>query len=111
MNLTKPASGELYLQAYRATCVLGEGGMGQAMLGRHVQTGQEVVIKVMREDVADQPRWRAAFQREMQVMLRFRHPYAVALLDAAFDDKPCLVLEFVRGMTMTKLLQQERRLA
>ncbi len=38
---------ELFLGSYRAVRLLGEGGMGQAFLGRHAETNQEVVIKVM----------------------------------------------------------------
>ena len=45
-------------------------------------------------------------------MKRFRHPYAVALLDAAFDgpDPPCLILEYVDGTTLDALLAAESRL-
>lgn len=112
MSATPIHSGEIFLHAYQAIGVLGEGGMGQVLLGRHVQTGQGVVIKVMRDTVAEDPRLHAAFQREMQVMKRFRHPNAVALLDGAFDGpgRPCLILEHVRGTTVEALLQSEGRM-
>ncbi len=45
-------------------------------------------------------------------MLRFRHPYAVALLNGGFEgqDRPCLILEYVRGTTLEKLIQRNNRL-
>jgi serine/threonine protein kinase len=110
MNATKLTGGELFLRAYRVVRLLCEGGMGQVFLGRHVQTGQEVVIKVTRDGLAEG--LRAAFKREMEVMKRFRHAHAVSLLDGALEgpDRPCLILEYVRGITLEELLQRHGRL-
>ena len=112
MNVSQPACREVILGAYEVIRLLGEGGMGRAFLGRHVPSGRQVVIKFMRDHVAKKPRLRAAFAREMRAMKRFRHPYAVALLEAALDDpeKPCLVLEYVDGVTLASLLETEGRL-
>jgi serine/threonine protein kinase len=112
MTVSQHARGELFLGSYEAIRLLDEGGMGQVFLGRHLPSGREVVIKVMRDHLATMPRLRAAFQREMQVMMRFRHPYAVALLDAALEGpgRPCLILEYVVGPTLEELLGAEGRL-
>ena len=112
MNAPQSANDTLYLRSYQAIRLLGEGGMGQVFLGRHVHTGQEVVIKVMRAQLADDARVRDAFERELKVMRRFRHPNAVALLDGAWEEteRPCLVLEYVRGSTLEQLLQRSGRL-
>jgi hypothetical protein len=110
MNATQRA-GELFIRDYEAVRPLGEGGMGLVFLGKQLSTGREVVIKVMRDHLAQTPRLQAAFQREMQVMMRFRHSYAVALLDGSLEGQPCLILEYVRGRTLESLLKDEGRLA
>jgi serine/threonine-protein kinase len=111
-NCDTTAREELFLGVYHRVRELGEGGMGQVFLGQHIQTGAEVVIKVMRDHLADNPLLRAAFQREMEVMKRFRHPYAVALLDGSIEGhhRPCLILEYVHGVTLEALLQREGRM-
>jgi serine/threonine protein kinase len=45
-------------------------------------------------------------------MRNFTHPYSVRLLDAALDDPlgPCLVMEYVPGLTLEDLLRRHRRL-
>jgi serine/threonine protein kinase len=44
-------------------------------------------------------------------MARFSHPYAVKLLDASLDEPlgPCLVLEFIPGITLETLSHRLRR--
>jgi eukaryotic-like serine/threonine-protein kinase len=112
MNLSLSAR-EVYLGMYQSVRLLGEGGMGQAFLGKHILSGREVVIKVMHDHLARDQRLRGAFQRELQVMKRFRHQYAVALLDGAFEGvpKPCLILEYIRGESLEELLRRAGRLS
>jgi serine/threonine-protein kinase len=102
---------ETFLGKYEAVRLLGEGGMGKVFLGRKLQGGKEVVIKVMHPHIAANPTFRQNFQREMVVMTRFRHPHAVALFDASLDDAtPCIVMEYVPGLTLDALVQQHGHL-
>ena len=102
----------IYLQRYQATKIIGEGGMGKVYLGRDLQDGKIVVIKVMHDEIATNPKTRQAFVREMELMKRFRHPYAVTLFDASFegDTIPCIIMEFVPGDTLDSMIEKERRL-
>lgn len=106
-----PSTVSLFLERYKIVRLLGEGGMGQAFLCRDLRTGGEVVVKIIRSDVAD-PRARQRFQREAEVMQRFQHPHAVKSLDAALEGpEPCLVLEYVGGPSLEELLRKEKRLS
>jgi serine/threonine protein kinase len=69
----------LFLGRYEAQKLLAEGGMGQVYLGRRLKDGQPVVIKVMHGHIAVDPAFRKNFEREMELMTRFRHPNAVTL--------------------------------
>jgi eukaryotic-like serine/threonine-protein kinase len=74
--------------------------------------GRQVVVKVMHEHIAQDPRFRDRFQRETLVMARFQHPYVVALYDASLNDPlgPCIVMEYIRGVTLDDLLRRNGRI-
>lgn len=111
MPATLPTN-KVFLGLYEAVRPLGEGGMGKVFLGRHRPSGREVVIKVMHDHLAQNPKVRKNFEQELQVMMRFRHAHAVALLDGALDGAagPCLILEYVRGKSLEEVLKQQHRL-
>jgi serine/threonine-protein kinase len=86
--------------------------MGRVYLGRQLDLGRQVVIKVMHDHVASDPKFRERFERETLLMARFQHPYAVTLYDAALDDPdgPCIVMEYIKGSTLDNLLLRNGRL-
>ncbi len=86
--------------------------MGCVWLARNRATGSEVVVKRMRSEQAGDPVTRRRFQDELRTMMQFRHPNAVALLDAsgADDSQPFLVMEYLHGITLHELLETEGRL-
>ncbi len=103
--------GRIFLGRYETVRLLGEGGMGKVYLARQLDLGRQVVIKVMHDHVAAEPKFREKFQRETLLMARFAHPYAVALYDASLTDGPCIVMEYIRGVNLESLLQKNVRLS
>src|SRR5438552_3452996 len=105
--------GRIFLGRYEALRLLGEGGMGRVYLARQLDLGRQVVVKVMHDHVASDPLFCERFQRETLLMAHFQHPYAVTLYDASLDDPqgPCIVMEYIRGITLDTLLQRNGRLA
>jgi serine/threonine-protein kinase len=103
----------LFLGRYETVRLLGEGGMGKVFLARQVDLGRPVVVKVMHEHIAQDPRFRERFQREMLMMARFQHPYVVALYDASLSDTfgPCIIMEYIRGVTLDALLRRNGRMS
>jgi serine/threonine-protein kinase len=98
----------IFLNRYEVIHLLGEGGMGKVLLARQLDSDRQVVVKVMHDKVARQPRFRENFQHEMQFMARFQHPNVVALLDASVNgpDGPCIVMEYIDGIDLEQLLRQ-----
>src|SRR4051794_38016145 len=87
---------------YQLTARLGAGGMGVVYLG-HADDGQQVAVKVLRPEYADDPEFRARFQREAAAMTRVRSRYAVRVLDADTDSAtPFLVTEFAEGPSLSE---------
>ncbi len=104
--------GRTFLGRYETIRLLGEGGMGRVYLARQTDLGRQVVVKVMHDHVALDPKFRERFQRETLLMARFQHPYVVTLYDASLTDPqgPCIVMEYIRGITLDTLLERNMRL-
>src|SRR5690348_3324216 len=105
--------GRVFLSRYEAIRVLGEGGMGRVYLARQLDLGRQVVVKVMHDHIAADPKFRERFARETLLMARFQHPYAVTLYDASLNDPqgPCIVMEYIRGVTLDTVLSGNGRLS
>src|SRR6516225_4614345 len=104
--------GRVFLGRYETISLLGEGGMGRVYLAHQKDLGRQVVVKIMHDHVAADPKFREHFTRETLLMARFQHPYAVTLYDATLDDPqgPCIVMEYIRGVTLDVLLHSHGRL-
>jgi serine/threonine-protein kinase len=87
--------------------------MGKVYLARQLDLGREVVVKVMHEQIAADPKFRDRFQRETLLMARFQHSGAVTLYDASLDDPlgPCIVMEYVKGTNLETLLAKNHRMS
>src|SRR6266480_3534235 len=102
-----------FLNRYQAIRLLGEGGMGRVYLAKQLDLGRQVVVKVMHDNIASDPKFRDRFQRETLLMAKFQHPYAVTLYDASLNDPegPCIVMEYIRGITLDEVLRKNGRLS
>ncbi|WP_175917231.1 TOMM system kinase/cyclase fusion protein [Burkholderia pyrrocinia] len=87
---------------YRLGSLLGEGGNGVVFRATCGETGQDVAIKLMRDDAVRTATERARFQRETSLCEALRHPNIVALLDKgeAPDGRLFAVFELVQGRTL-----------
>src|SRR5438477_4969613 len=104
--------GRVFLGRYETVRLLGEGGMGRVYLARQLDLGRQVVVKVMHDHIAADPKFRDRFLRETLVMARFQHPYTVTLYDASLNDPegPCIVMEYIKGVTLDSLMRTDGRL-
>ncbi len=104
--------GQVYLKRYKVVRPLDEGGMSKVYLGMQTEPPREVAIKVLRAELASQPRVRAQFRREAYILAKFHHPNSVTFYDADVEAKePVLVMEYLRGVDLLHLLQRHKRLS
>jgi len=103
--------GQIVLEKYKIGRLIGRGSMGQVYLAHPCDGGPDVVVKFMNERIASQPRFKELFGHEMEAMSRFRHPHAVRLLGGKLDEPlgPCILMEYIGGIEMAELLQQQHR--
>jgi serine/threonine-protein kinase len=104
--------GRTILGRYEIQRLLGEGGMGRVYLAKQTDLGRQVVVKVMHEHIAADPKFRERFQRETLLMARFHHPYAVTLYDASLNaaEGSCIVMEYVKGGNLEALLEKLKKM-
>lgn len=79
---------------------LGAGGMGEVFLGQAAD-GDLAAVKVVRDEYADDPVFRARFRREVEACSRVRGPFVAELVDADVDGpRPWLAVQYVEGPTL-----------
>jgi eukaryotic-like serine/threonine-protein kinase len=112
LRATAPASslvGQVIADRYHVIKKLGEGGMGQVYLAEHVKMGRRSAIKVMSPAMIHDPDAIARFNREASNASRITHPNVCAVYD--FGETPegliYLAMEFVEGVPLTDLIDQE----
>jgi serine/threonine-protein kinase len=100
--------GRVFLGRYQVISLLGEGGMGKVYLARQLDLDRQVVVKVMHDHVAADPKFCDRFQRETLLTARFQHPYAVTVYDASLNDPqgPCIIMEYIRGIPLDQLMEK-----
>ena len=97
---------------YRIERPLGTGGMASVVLARDEELGRPVAIKLLADNLAGDPDFRARFVREARVAARLSHPNVVAVFDTGEEEgRPFIVMEYVEGETLAELLRRERRLS
>jgi len=104
--------GQSAMGRYEILKLIGEGSNGEVYLARVVKDPTRyVVVKRVKENIRQNPKFQQFFDSEVQSMARFRHPYVVQLIDASIDDPigPCLILEYIHGVTLEAILVRHRR--
>lgn len=99
---------------YEIGDLIGRGGMAQVHLGYDTRLSRTVAIKILRSDHISDPTFVARFRREAQSAAALNHPSIVAVYDTgeetmtSGDGKqvsvPYIVMEYVKGRTVSKLL-------
>jgi hypothetical protein len=90
--------------AYRLRGRLGAGGMGEVFLGSS-PGGRDVVIKLIRPELAAQPKYRRRFAREVEAAQRVGGFHTAQVVEARpEDDPPWMVTEYIPGPSLRDLV-------
>lgn len=87
--------------------VIGRGGMGVVLKGRHVTLGHPVAVKVLLPGLGD-PTFGERFLREAKLLAEVRHPNIVEVhdFDIAPGGVPYYVMEYLHGETLAAELNR-----
>jgi serine/threonine protein kinase len=110
-----PSAEELaqFLPQYDIECILGRGGMGAVYKGTQKSLERSVAIKILSTEMeANDPSFAERFKNEARAMGKLSHPGIVSVFDSGFttDGMLYIVMEFVEGTDVAKMIAQQGRL-
>ncbi len=92
---------------YKILEKVGKGGMAVVYKGVHTVLEQEVAVKVLLSEYAQDPAMRERFVNEARIQAKLSHPHVVNILNYLEDgDNVFLIMEFIDGMTLESHLAQ-----
>ena len=98
---------DIYFGDYLVMEEIGRGGMGTVLLARHRRMDREVAIKILPVTALDSETAVARFYQEVKVAAKLSHPNIVHAYDAGeHHGFHYLVMEYVRGHDLARVLQQ-----
>ncbi|ANS64189.1 serine/threonine protein kinase [Streptomyces lincolnensis] len=108
----EPGSERLIAGRYRLLSPLGEGGMGTVWRARDELLHREVAVKEVRAPhglpASEVERMYARLEREAWAAARVANRNVVMIYDVAMqDNRPWIVMELVRGISLAELLDAE----
>src|SRR4051812_38037553 len=92
---------------YEVAAQIGAGAMGVVFRARDTKLLRDVALKVLPEDVADDPDRLSRLQREAQLLASLNHPKIAQVYGLEQIGKgACIVMEFVEGETLADRLDK-----
>ncbi len=105
LTSTGPSLVGSVLGEYQVFEEIGRGGMGRVYKALQTKLDRVVAIKVLHSNRLHDNRAIARFEREMRAIGRLDHPNIVRAYDAReIDGNPVLVMEFVEGLDLARVL-------
>jgi len=93
---------------YKIQRRIGAGGMGVVYQGIHIRLEQPVAIKDLSPELAGNQEMRQRFMREAKIQARLNHANVVNVHNLLeLNGRLLLVMEFVEGQTLNKLVQDQ----
>lgn len=91
---------------------VGGGGMAVVYLAKDTYLGREVALKVLRDQYTEDPEFVRHFHKEARAVATLDHPNIVRIYDFDADGQPAyIVMEFVQGPTIKKMILDQGRLS
>ncbi len=104
---------EFAMDGYQIANELGRGGSGKVYRAISEADGRQVAIKVMHGSLITSPPQVQRFMQEIAAISSIRHPAIVTVYDSGYldDGRPYLVMEFVRGQSLSDYIKDRGRLS
>jgi serine/threonine-protein kinase len=94
---------------YKILSLLGKGGMGAVYEAEQVDLQRRVAVKVLTGEADQNVLLR--FKQEALAAAGLAHPNIVQVFDFVSGDEPMIVMEMLRGKSLSSLVKQEGKLA
>ncbi|NLC89331.1 MAG: Stk1 family PASTA domain-containing Ser/Thr kinase [Clostridiaceae bacterium] len=102
------SAGTVIGDRYRIIKPIGQGGMASVFLAEDLTNGEGVALKVMRDELTNDPEFVRRFATEARAAASLDHPNIVKVLDYGQDgDVRYIVQEYVQGETLKDMIRRE----
>lgn len=92
---------------YLIESLIGVGGMANVYKGRDVRTGNQIAVKVLKEEFLDNEELVRRFKNESKAISILNHPNIVKVYDVSVTDRlQYIVMEYIDGITLKEYLKQ-----
>ena len=92
---------------YSIESLVGVGGMANVYRGTDVKTGNQIAVKVLKDEFLDNEELVRRFKNESKAISILSHPNIVKVYDVSVTDKlQYIVMEYVDGITLKEYLKQ-----
>jgi serine/threonine-protein kinase len=104
-------TGTIINEKYHVDSLIGEGGMGRVFRVTHLDLKKVFALKLMSFDPrANNATRLSRFKREANALARLKHPNIVSIVDFGIiksSQLPFIVMEYIEGITLRKMLNQK----
>lgn len=91
---------------------IGQGGMSRVYRGNDLLLNRTVAVKVLKDQMAEDPDFTRHFRREAQAAARLSHPNIVSVYDVGEDEEVYfIVMEHVPGENLKQYIRRRGRLS
>lgn len=103
------AEGAIIRGKYRILEKVGEGGMGEVYKAMHLGFDEPRALKMMSSELMKDPMLVERFKHEAFIARKLQHPNVVRVddIDEAEDSRPFIVMEFIEGQSLKKVIQTQ----
>src|ERR1035438_697011 len=98
------------LSHYRIEELVARSGMASIYRATDMRNGRPVAIKIPHPDMEGDPVLFDRFKREIEIGERLDHPGVMKVLDSGEPGEVYMVMEWVEGRLLRKLIAETRRL-
>ncbi|MGI8520587.1 MAG: protein kinase domain-containing protein, partial [Actinomycetota bacterium] len=94
------------IDRYRLEHRLAAGGMGTVYEATDERLNRRVAVKLLKEELVDDPRFVERFRREARAVAALSHPNIASVFDYGADDgRDFIVMELIEGRDLAELLR------
>ncbi len=103
------SEGSVIRGKYRLLTKVGQGGMGSVYKALHLAFDELRALKVIAAELLSDELFVKRFKHEAVITRKLQHPNAVRVddIDEAEDGRPFIVMEFIEGQSLKKLIREE----
>ncbi len=107
MNTNDPFVGKVIDGRYEIQARVGEGGMGVVYKARQISIDRVIALKMLNQQMANDPTWVQRFYQEAKACSRLQHPNTIRMFDfgQTTDGRLFMTMEFLDGISLRQALE------